>query len=409
MYLEITWNEAKDLTNLGLPQREADRLDRLLGWLKDAPLQEHSGADAGGVYAWIDEASGRRPYLYSEITGYFMTLAVQLARARPGEAGYWLHRARAAADWILDVALLPDGALLSRKYPDRAAGADDPYSFENGVSAFFDCAMVGYGLLNVHGFAHERRYLEAAVRLADFCLRAFESPDRRTRYALYGTRQGAPLAPGPRWSSSWGPFAVKCAMFFHTLYRYTGDARYAAFVERITVDALRVQNTAGGFGTGMNRDVVPLHPHNYAVEGLLYLAAHGLRDDLHGTIHRAVDFSFARGMDGDDGPLQQIADNPADRIAGIRSDVLAQSLRTYYVAKLIESRFEWSWERNVERYVQMLDACTLASGGTAYGEDEYGPRRLHANAWCHFFNVEMRLYRQRCLCGTRHTGRIVIT
>jgi hypothetical protein len=398
---------------MGLPDRRneasRDQLDRLVGWLKESPIQALSGADAGGVFAWIDEATGQRPYLYSEITGYFMTLGSHLARVYPNDAGYWLERAKLAADWIMNVALRPNGALLSRKYPDRNAGARDMYSFENGVSAFFDCAMVGHGLLNVYGLTNEDRHLEAAIRLADFCLKAFESQDKRIRYALYDTRHSTPMKAEPRWSACWGPFEVKSVMFFHKLYLHTNIDAYLAFVERVSADALRAQTVVGGFGTGINPNIVHLHPHNYTVEGLLYLAAHGIRKDLRKAIHRAIDFTFATCLAGAGGALQQYSDNPAMRIPGIRSDVLAQSLRTFYIASIIDPQLEWLWESDVEKHLRVMDGFTLASGGTSYGEDENGRRHLHANAWCHFFNVEMRLYRQCYIGQARCTGGITIT
>ncbi len=50
-----------------------------LAWLARSNIQIAEGPDAGGVRAWLDETPGPPGFIYSEITGYFITLCCQLA------------------------------------------------------------------------------------------------------------------------------------------------------------------------------------------------------------------------------------------------------------------------------------------------------------------------------------------
>lgn len=360
-----------------------------LDWLKDSGIQESRGADAGGVYAWLDEAGGGPSFLYSEITGYFMTLCTHLHLHDP--EGGWLHRAKAAGAWIVGRAQREDGAVLCRKWLDPERAAVDPYSFEHKKTLFFDCAMVGTGLLRLYEETQAARWLEAAQHLGEFSLRAFESSDRRVRHAVFDLARGQPEPPGDRWSAHFGPFQLKGAMFFVSLARATGDEAYRAFAERILAGALAVQRDDGRFPTSLAADATHLHPHSYAIEGLLWLAAHEGRRELLGPAARAIDGMFRTCL-VPRRPIQQWSDSPEHVFPGVRTDALAQALRAYHLAKRLDDTLAWPWEEVIPSLHDRLDSHRLASGGLRYGEDEYGKKPTHANAWCQFFAIEASLW-----------------
>jgi hypothetical protein len=370
-------------------ERTLAELAPALSWLRTSGIQRRAGdPDAGGVHAWIDEAAGTPGFLYSEITGYFMTLCVHLARLQPRED--WLARATAAATWIVERAMTPDGAVLARKYADAAGDRADPYSFTNRRVLFFDLAMVGYGLVLTARATGDDRWRAAARRAADFALRAFEVNGER--FAAFDLASSTPTPHGPRWSQDFGSFQVKGAYFLSALAEDLGasGAPYRALCDRILTAALSSQRPDGRFPTDRAGDATHLHPHTYTIEGLLGLAANGGRADVLPAVGRALDWSFQTCL-RPDAPMQQWAETPGKVIAGLRSDVVAQSLRAHALYRALVPDAAWPWERDLPAVWQWLDGFRLPSGGLSYGLDEHGKRSAHANAWCQMFAIEARI------------------
>lgn len=381
---------------LSLEQRR-ERLRRGLRWLRESGIQEVRGDDAGGVYAWIDADSGAPSYVYSEITGYFVTLCVQIRRnleklglSAEESADDWLARGAAAARWIVEVAQHPSGAILSRKYA-RDTEPPDPWSFSGGRVAYFDCAMVGYGLTLLHEVTGERRWLDAADRIGQYLLACHESRDGQSRYAAFDVLSGQPVPEGERWSQHFGPFEFKSACFLDSLALATGKSAYRELLERTLQVALGGQEASGRFVTHPERKSTHLHPHSYTIEGLLYMAAATGRRDLLAPACRGIDWMFRTCLVGER-PLQQWSEEPARCIAGTRSDALSQALRAYEIVKSLDPSQAWDWEPQVPALYERLRSHQTPEGATSYGEDETGVKRQHRNSWCHFFRMEAELF-----------------
>jgi hypothetical protein len=91
--------------------------------------------------------------------------------------------------------------------------------------------------------------------------------------------------------------------------------------------------------------------------------------------------------------MQQWSEDGAATIKELRSDTLAQSLRAYALVKAMLPESRWGWEDHIPARYDQLATFALPSGGTSYGQDEYGAKSHHANAWCHMFAVEALLFR----------------
>ncbi|MEZ4368136.1 MAG: hypothetical protein R2939_17925 [Kofleriaceae bacterium] len=340
-----------------------DELRPALAWLRTSGIQRPDGdADAGGVHAWIDEATGRPGFLYSEITGYFMTHAAWLARLQP-EAG-WLERARGAAAWIVDRAMTPDGAVLARKYGDAAGEAGDPYSFTGRRVLYFDATMVGYGLVLTARATGEARWRDAARRIADHLLVAFEVGGER--FAAHDLATATPTPHGDRWSQDFGSFQLKSAYFLMALAQDLGDAGapYRALCDRVLAGALATQRDDGRFPTDRAGDATHLHPHTYTIEGLLGLVANHGRTDLLPAIARAIDWSFSVAL-RPTSPVQQWSATPGRTIAGLRSDVVAQSLRAHAIYRQLAPSPGWAWEAELPAIWALLDGFRPRAAGPA--------------------------------------------
>jgi hypothetical protein len=383
---------------LNAEQRKS-RIHHGLAWLKNSGIQEPANnPDAGGVHAWLDASTGQPAYLYSEITGYFITFCVQMQRhsevleLSADEKAGLIERARAAADWILRVAQHESGAVLSRKYSELAADSSDPWSFAGGRVAFFDCAMVGFGLTELYALTSERRWLDAALRIGQYLLSVHESADKNTRYAASDVHTRQPLPEAPRWSQHFGPYELKSAHFLCSLSEVTGAEEYRRLLDRVLARALESQRPSGRFSTHPKGIATHLHPHSYTIEGLLYLVAKQGRRDLLQRAERAIDWMFQTCL-LTASPVEQWSSEPALAISGTRSDALAQALRAYEIAKILEPSSIWSdWEPHLPTLYERVCNFATEDGGTTYGLDEAGDKSHHKNAWAHFFRMEMELF-----------------
>jgi len=357
------------------------------------------------VYAWLNEQTGEPAFVYSEITGYFLSLCANLHAVDP--QGPWRERAVRAATWITEVAQHPSGGVLTRKFAQGKAG-DDPFAFERGLTLFFDATMVGYGLMNTYAITHDERWLAAAKKIGDFCVERFQDPEGKRHWAI-DLHTMAALPEAARWSQHFGPFELKGAMFLHALSEATHEPRYEALTQALLKNTLAAQRPEGRFPTYYpNGEATHLHPNAYVIEGLLYLAAHAGRSDLLDPAARALDWAFRTCLVRPD-RLHQWSDNPALTIRGLRSDVVAQCLRAYCIAKALKPTLHFEWETHLPELWTLLDSYLMPSGGTAYGVDETGQKLNHANAWCHFFGMEARLFRTRLENGTLDPRALVIT
>jgi hypothetical protein len=379
-----------------------------LGWLRDSGIQAGAGAgaDAGGVYAWLDGATGRPSYLYSEITGYFITLCVKLDRL--GLGADWLPRARAAATWIVERAEDPrePGAILGRRHADPADEAADEFSFARRRVPFFDAAIAGYGLVALHRADGDPRWLAAARRIAAFLERAFLAGGPPA-HATWDLAAGAPVAPGPRWSRHFGPFELKAALFLDALAAVTGEARLAAHVDAILARALAAQQPDGRFPTHPDGDATHLHPHCYTLEGLAALIARRGRRDLAGPLARGATWMYRTCL-ATEPPIQEWSKQSGHIVRGIRSDVIAQALRVQALLDRLAPD-----EPHIPAPAWLAGALARhvqANGGTAYGEDDHGVRLTHSNAWCHFFRVDLELpvAREDLECQNRHAPDFLV-
>lgn len=372
------------------------RLRSGLAWLENSGIQRGPGdPDAGGVHAWIDGATREPAYLYSEITGYFVTLCVQFERYLPAlgveTGGRWRARAEAAASWLVDRAQHSSGGILSRKYLDPAAQPkSDPWSFSGGRAAFFDCAMVGFGLTQLWRLTGERRWLEAARRIGDYLLAAHESGDRTRRWAAVDVFDGRPVEEAERWSQHFAAYELKGAHFLCSLAEATDNPAYDGLAERTLAQALASQAPSGRFPTNQSRAATHLHPHTYTIEGLIWLARARRRSELLAAAERALDWTLTTCLTVPS-PVQQWSEDSGLVIRGTRSDALAQSLRAYELLAMLDPETRWAWEGSLPTLYDRVCAFETDSGGTRYGEDEYGSK-AHENAWCHFFRMEMELF-----------------
>jgi hypothetical protein len=322
-------------------------LARRLAWLRESGIL----AEDGGVHAFLDERTGERAYQYSEITGYFLTLTAKLRHV--GGAGDWAPQAKRAGHWLLREAVRPNGAVLCRKYASPDQGESDPFSFVHGRSCLFDLAIVGRGLLSAGLAYDEPSFVAAARRIGSFYRGVLEAREAREWPAVVRADDGTPVELGSGWSRRFGAYQLKGVLFLRGL----GDAEE---LEERLLEYARARPFEH-----------ELHPHLYATEGLLALAAARASTPLFDECHAAISYAF-------------------EHVTLERADVLGQLLRAHSLLQRLAPRVP---DRHAHRLPDLqvaLERWGLPSGGTAYGTQH--PQ--HANAWAHFFAIDELLSRQ---------------
>lgn len=366
-------------------------------WLLASGIQCQEGPDKGGVYAWIDESTGRPSYLYTEAAGYLVTLLSNLAavsadpRLQPA--------AKAAGDWISSVAMQTDGSVLTRKYPDNGTSAD-PLAFSRGVSVFFDSSIAGYGLLNLYRLTLDDRYLANAELIARKCLVNYFDEQQNLRCVYFNQVSGTAIEPGDRWSQQCGAYNLKAAFLFAELERITGAKQFLQAAENLLQNALSRYLEPGRFICNDRDGSTQLHPHLYAVEGLAFLSRYFARKDLLDYAVSAIDYAFDQLVSYGTASVEQWPECAPGAGNIIRSDTIAQCLRAYYISRITNPSLLDCRQDTVAKLHEMLDACVLASGGTSYGRLDDGSLVAHSNAWCQFFRLEMELFRHCYESGT---------
>lgn len=389
-----------------MPTSDLPKLD-ITHWLVESGIQCQTGPDRGGIYGWIDEKTNRGSYLYTESSGYLLTLLRNLSALNSQLVNNDI--VTAVADWIVTVAMTSDGAVLTRKYPG-GEGGDDPFEFSCGIALLFDSCIAGYGLINAYRMTGNRSYAEAAQTIAERCLASFFDSDLYLRNVMFDTFSGAVVPSASSWSRQCGSFNLKTAMLFAELDYLSDGTKFRRAIDGLIKNALDRQEADGRFVTCDKTRNTHLHPHCYTVEGLLFLSRRQSRRELLVRALDGIDFVFRNCLERDM-TLSQSWPH-ADHYCGarLRSDVVAQVLRLYYLAKLIDPDLTFECEINLPALHDLMDSFVLESGGTSYGFDEDGALIQHSNSWCQFFRVEMELFRY---CHDQDlglpTGDIVIT
>jgi len=332
---------------------------RLVTWLLSDEVQLAEGPEAGGVLGWFDgEASGR--FVYPEVTGYYLTF-LSFLRAHGWPAVDLPYRARQAAGWLYR-RFRQQSLPATRLYVSEPAVPD----WRNNFSFSFDLAMIWRGIAmarQLAGPAHSG-LLQSSLerRLFDLC-----SPEG-------GLLASVPIKPGPAvesWSTHPGAFQLKSAAAL--LCSGTGPPSELRRPAELTREQFR-----GWMPNGGEREL--LHPCLYFVEGALLLGAAG--DDRLLRQAAAVLERLVRTA------IEPLTD---DALTGLRSDVLAQTLRS---GCLLEAGgyLHWAaWHSLLPKLAAALCQYCDAEGRIYFQRDVAG-RRRHVNVWSGLFAAQALIW-----------------
>jgi hypothetical protein len=357
-------------------------------WMLRSGIQNRSPKSRlkGGVSAWYEIHDRRYPFLYSEITGYAIASYMFMNRIHPDPV--WLSASKSAANWLVKNAFHASGGVRTRYYLVKDYQTPN-YSFHAGRIYAFDTAMVGYGLLQLHKIYPRSSYWKWIQKSHHFLTKKLKT---RHHYpsAYWDQKNDVHMRNGEKWSDQTGSFHAKVSLFLIDYYRFTrkaGDRREAV---RLLDAILLQQKPDGRFVTNRNDKSTHLHPHCYALEGLIY-GAHFLEDSRY--LKAAVKgFRWLRQAISDSGSVSSIYERTGFAYHE-RSDIVAQVLRLGSVlhrwgaGKNIMDRTLLKKMRDHLLTFQFNEAGSQ-NGGFLYGADTDGRLRIHLNAWASMFSLQ---------------------
>ncbi len=282
----------------------------------------------GSLYSWLNpEHPG---FIYPEAMGLHLRLVSLLAarnhepalRSRAGEVARGLHHVTPASGGV---------------------GMD-------GYDFLFDTCMAVSGL---HAY---REKLGGSVdegllaRMAGFIERT-----ARGRQVLIDAQGRAP-EPKRHWSRLFGAHMLKTVIALDALCRETGEARYRSLALEIADEVIRGCFEDGMFRMGPGEKAVYCHAHCYALEGLLYLNATGLRKEE--GILRAGAESLARWQN-QDGSMSNWYEDPS-RSSERVGDATAQATRIWIAVDRVK------YAPRIERALAFLSTLQSGMAGLYY-------------------------------------------
>ncbi|MGH9230359.1 MAG: hypothetical protein ACRD07_16820 [Acidimicrobiales bacterium] len=353
-----------------LAARTERGFDAFRSWLLRSGIQ----SDQGYFYDWyeLDTASPGRPY--PEITGYGVSTLVWLYRLDRDEDV--LERATAAARWLVAQALHPSYDMVFARGAARDAGlGSKPHLYA------FDTGMAGAGLTRLGTIREEATWTGSVEGIVHALSTRMKRSDG-TLWPLLDPRSARPVTAEGAWSSRFSGYQAKTISFLHLDGRNGGDAPLGDVVLK-TLESQRDSGAFPAYGDGQAH----LHPHFYALEGLLGgRSAPGL-PPVDDAVVRG--YLYAERLLAANGCLPTLAHDDHVNAAYERVDVLAQFLRlgSHLVGSgwLSRDRLDGILGGAASRLLDYQVEGTPHNGGFLFGRDADGTVKPHVNSWGSFF------------------------
>jgi hypothetical protein len=345
----------------------------------------------GSFNAWYEQDTQAYPFIYSEITGYLVTLMCYLWERKHDER--YLRSATMAGDWLLDTTLEPNGGFRCL-YPLRPTGFD----FKQSQMYAFDNGMVLNGLVNLYRVSRQEKYLASAVTAADWLVYSAQKPTGAF-YPIYQLDEDRFFESDKEWSICSGSYHAKIAIGLLNLYDLTHKRKYLDAAVRVCDFALGCQDETGRFISFLSRGGTNAHPHCYTAEGLWVAGTYLDRGDYLASSAHAVRWLLDRQSPEGYIPRLYLDNQP---VYSERVDAICQTLRLA-ILHTAEARLPETYSGRIEllrslipKY-QAFDEDSRVDGGFYFGYGSNGHVIPHVNVWVTAFAVQaLWIYSDYC-------------
>lgn len=365
----------------------AEITNEAISWLVNSGIQIKSDNQeiSGGVASWHDEKTRTKPYLYSEITGYALTLLTWLySQDRDNR---YLECARNAAQWLMQPHIRDK---FQRGYRCLMPLEESSFDYKHDKVYTFDCGIILNGLVNLFRVTQDERYLEEAMSAGDWLIRETQNLDGSVR-PVFDLAKSEWLTNDEEWSMCSGPFHCKIGIGLVNLFEATGELRYRMATERLCDYAMGLQLPDGRFVTSLANNGTNMHAHAYAAEGLWAVGTLLDRQDYLQSSKDATQWLFRMQLPDGRVPRHFYNSKP---VYHVRVDVLLQALR---LAKLHARCGELSelppggLEKLTEvilKYRAEQNGSLSVRGAFYFGNSSKGHAILHVNTWVTLFAIQ---------------------
>jgi hypothetical protein len=349
-----------------------------ISWLLTSDIRINKGQKKGALYGWKDLNSRSFPFIYSEITGYAITCFSWIASEFGNKDS--LRAAKDSYDWIIKnmrshlVVAKPPGP---RNQPNDLS--DVYYSFDNG--------MIIIGLLNLHKITNDASILKLAEKTTQALIERFFNGKKLIPRLdnSFNTMMTENVDGIVKWSTISGPYHSKLSIGLLEMSRLTSNPRYSRVSDSICDYALKLQGSKGQFITNPGSDIVYLHPHLYACEGLIYSGLKQSNEDQYNAglegVKWAVDQLIASNVDA-------LFRNTEER-SQEQSDCTAQLLRLLVLCRSSLTNFFGDSKLNdiIDRLHSRLLEFYIPVGD-GQGAMKYQLGLDTACSWCTMFSTQ---------------------
>jgi len=350
-------------------------------WLVESGIQnvDRTSPTCGSFNAWYDGNSKKYSFAYSEITGYGISTLIYLNRLKP--ESLLIERARLAADWLMSTAWDPKFGGFRCRY-DHATR-----SFNERVCSF-DAGMVLPALVSLYRETKDTKYLESAIRTADWLVNTMQKEDG-SFYARILTRSGEFIDKPEKWSTQSGSYHAKISIGLSYLFNLTKKAVYRESAIKICDWSLDRQCRDGRFITSRQSNETYLHPHCYSAEGLL-ISGSILGKERY-IASAAAASRFVKRHQLRSGGIPRTYKN-GESSTDESVDVLSQAIRLWALLSRTKQRLEEkdACAKAVERLVGFVSprGDIHSKGGFVYGHTDERAYVGHISSWGTMFAIQ---------------------
>ena len=228
-------------------------------WLLSSGLliSDTKDENCGAVHSFYDGKKKEYGFLYTEITGYYLSALRFLYEIEKSEK--YVEYSRLSADWLVGI---------YDKYGGIIQGLSTDQSKQELVYSF-DTAVCAKGLMDNFVMTGDEKYLKYAKKMVT-CLVDEALDDDGSVRPFKNLNTNEFTESNDVWYKQKGCFHIKTAIPILQLYQITKDKRLLEYAIRICDTYSNFQNSDGSFSLHRNNRIINLHTQCYALEGLLY-------------------------------------------------------------------------------------------------------------------------------------------